>query len=60
MSRVRAVLVTLAAAAVLTGAPVAHADPPLHSCEGQVDYACYDRSGALCTVWLNWSCELGA
>jgi hypothetical protein len=61
MSRVRLVLASLASAAlVATIAPLTHADPPLHTCEGQVDYACLDRSGAFCTVYLNWRCELGA
>jgi hypothetical protein len=57
MSPTRVVLTALATAAVLTGAP-AHADPPFHPCQGQVDYACTDHSGAFCTVWLN-RCELG-
>jgi hypothetical protein len=59
MTRTRLVAASLAAAAALLSTPAAHADPLFHSCEGQVDYACTDPSGALCTVWLGFRCEIG-
>lgn len=59
MTQLRFVLAALVTGAVLTGAPAAQADPLTHNCEGHVDYACTDRSGALCTIWLSMRCELG-
>jgi hypothetical protein len=61
MSQPRFLLAALLTGAVLTVAPAAHAgpDPLFHNCEGHVDYACTDRSGAFCTVWLSNACELG-
>ena len=55
----RLVLVSLAAVAAFGVGPAVAGDPPLHPCQGHIDYACTDGSGALCTVWLDFRCQVG-
>jgi hypothetical protein len=47
----------LAVAVSAASAPAVEFLP--HRCEGHVDYACTDPSGAFCTIWLGFRCEIG-
>jgi hypothetical protein len=59
VKRVATLVAGLAVTGALFGAAPAHASyVKVHNCEGHVDYACND-GGALCTIWLDFSCLLG-